>query len=72
MIPQSFKIEKIKESVTETKPYKRELNASGKMGSFISLNTILSSGLYNASFSYILSPYTTANLSIRGSMGTPP
>jgi hypothetical protein len=28
MIPQSFKIEKIKEAVTDTKPYKRELNAS--------------------------------------------
>jgi hypothetical protein len=30
MIPQSFKIEKIKEAVTHTKPYKRELNASEK------------------------------------------
>jgi hypothetical protein len=30
MIPQSFKIEKIKEAVTDSKPYKRELNAPRK------------------------------------------
>jgi hypothetical protein len=29
MIPQSFKIEEIKEAVTDSKPYKRELNAPG-------------------------------------------
>jgi hypothetical protein len=47
MIPQSFKIEKIKEAITHTKPYKRELNASGKRGLVISLNTKISSGLFS-------------------------